>query len=228
MADQLKNLMIGLFVIAAAFIVIFILMFLHPRIGDEGKILHARFTDIDKVTIGTRVTYAGKPVGEVIEIKEVEEGRKGPRDANGHIYLYDLTLRVDSGVQVYNTDEVSLRTSGLLGEKNVEITPNAAEEDQMLILNRQQADLRCQHGFRRKTFKQFKDVAEKVRQGPRCHSAISSTKVNDEKIVEKISKTIEQCRIDLSISQSTAKMVGNSRQHPHCQRRRDRIMDNCR
>ena len=42
MADQLKNFMIGLFVTAAVGVVIFILMFLHPRIGDEGRILHVR------------------------------------------------------------------------------------------------------------------------------------------------------------------------------------------
>ena len=55
MADQFKNLMIGIFVTAAAAIIVFILMFLHPRIGDEGKILHVHFSDIDKITIGTRI-----------------------------------------------------------------------------------------------------------------------------------------------------------------------------
>ena len=83
MADQLKNFMIGLFVAVAAIIIIFILMFLHPKIGDEGKILNVRFTDIDKVTPGTRVTYAGKPVGEVVTIDEVEFGRQGPFDPSG-------------------------------------------------------------------------------------------------------------------------------------------------
>jgi phospholipid/cholesterol/gamma-HCH transport system substrate-binding protein len=132
MADQFKNLMIGLFITAAIAVIIFMLMFLHPSVGNEGKILHARFTDIDKVSIGTRVTYGGKPVGEVIEIKEIGKGRSGKTDATGHLYLYDLKLRVDSGVQVFNTDSVSVRTSGLLGEKNIEITPFAPKKGEKL------------------------------------------------------------------------------------------------
>ena len=41
----------------------------------------------------------------------------------GRVYFYQLTLRVDSSVKVYDTDEVSLQTSGLLGEKSVAIIP---------------------------------------------------------------------------------------------------------
>lgn len=133
MADQFKNVMIGIFVVAAGAIVIFILMFLHPRVGDESKRLRVRFTNIDKVSIGTRVTYGGKPVGEVVGIREVEFGRGGKMDADRHIYLYELELRVDSGVNVFNTDEVALRTSGLLGERNIEISPIAPEPGQELI-----------------------------------------------------------------------------------------------
>jgi phospholipid/cholesterol/gamma-HCH transport system substrate-binding protein len=129
MSAQIKNLLIGLFVIAASCIVIFILMFLHPNVGNNGKLLKVRFVNIDKVTVGTRVTYGGKPVGEVVGIHEVEFGREGRKDSYGHIYLYELDLRVDSSVNVYNSDEVSLRTSGLLGERNVEITPIAPKKN---------------------------------------------------------------------------------------------------
>ncbi|MEI8126176.1 MAG: MlaD family protein, partial [Parachlamydiaceae bacterium] len=97
MADQFKNLMIGLFVTAAAAIIIFILMFLHPNIGDNGKTLHVLFTDVDKITIGTRVTYAGKPIGEVIAITEVPDALHKKTDSSGQLYAYDLTLLVDSG-----------------------------------------------------------------------------------------------------------------------------------
>lgn len=189
MADQLKNLMIGLFVAAAAGIVVFILMFLHPRIGDEGKLIHVRFTDIDKVTIGTRVTYGGKPVGEVIDIKEIEEGRKGPRDANGRVYLYDLTLRVDSSVDVYNTDEISLRTSGLLGEKNVEITPNSSEEGEPLELVGGPPIYAVSTGSVEQTFKEFKEVADKFDKILDLATETVS-RINNEKIVEKVSETM--------------------------------------
>lgn len=123
--DQAKNLIIGVFAIAALTIVIFIILFLHPSTGNEGQTIYVRFSDIDKVNVGTRVTFAGKAVGEVSAINDIEDGRYGPRDSFGHLYVYQLTLLIDSSVEVYTTDEVSLRTSGLLGERSVAITPVA-------------------------------------------------------------------------------------------------------
>lgn len=190
MADQIKNLMIGLFVTAAAFIVIFILMFLHPRIGDEGKIIHVRFSDIDKVTIGTRVTYAGKPVGEVVGIDEVKEGRAAKTDSGGHLYIYDLTLRLDSGIKVYNTDEIALRTSGLLGEKNVDITPIAPKEGQELLEIDGQPIYAQQTGTVEETFKEFKEVADKLELALDGATDILN-RVRDNNLVEKITHTVE-------------------------------------
>jgi phospholipid/cholesterol/gamma-HCH transport system substrate-binding protein len=123
MPTQLKSIMIGIFVVSACALIVFILLFLHPTVGDEAKTLRVRFTDIDKVNIGTRVTFAGRPVGEVAEIKEIEGARHQHIEHSGEVYIYELTLRVDSGVYIFNTDEVALRTSGLLGEKNVAILP---------------------------------------------------------------------------------------------------------
>lgn len=133
MTDQFKNMLIGIFVLAACAIVIFILLFLHPSTGNEGKYFVVRFSDIDKVNLGTRVTFAGRPVGEVVEIKEIEFGRTGHHDANDRIYVYELKLVVDSAIDIYNTDQISLRTSGLLGERSVAITPLAPRGDQKLI-----------------------------------------------------------------------------------------------
>ena len=99
MGDQFKNIMIGIFVFAALAIVIFIMLFLHPNIGNEGKTLRVRFSDIDKITTGTRVTFAGKPVGEVLKIEEIDAGER--IDHNGVIYVYELLLAIDTGVEVY-------------------------------------------------------------------------------------------------------------------------------
>lgn len=190
MTDQFKNLMIGLFVTVAATIVIFMLMFLHPRIGDEGKILHVRFTDIDKVTPGTRVTYAGKPVGEVVDITEFEEGRRGPADEDGHVYLYDLKLRVDSNTQVYNTDSVVLRTSGLLGEKNIEITPIAPKPGQPLKLIDDRPIYGEETGSVEETFKIIKTVATKV-DTALDHINEMLDEAQKQKLIDKITKTVE-------------------------------------
>lgn len=161
MGDKAKNLLIGLFVTAAFAIIVFVLMFLHPYIGDEGQILRARFPDIEKVSIGTRVLFAGKPVGEVVAIhtlKEVSEGRKMRK---GEIYVYELELAVDSSVVVYNTDIFSLRTAGLLGEKMISIDPEPPEPGQELRVVNKEIIYAEEVGTVEDTFKEFKEVADK-------------------------------------------------------------------
>lgn len=205
MADQVKNLMIGLFVVAAAAVVIFILMFLHPRIGDEGQILHVRFTDVDKITVGTRVTYAGKPVGEVIGITEVDEGRTGKTDSSGHVYIYDLTLQVDSKVKIFNTDEISARTSGLLGEKNVEITPISALPGKELKEIDGQIIYSQQTGSVEETFKEFKDAADKLQSTlDAVHDILDRVRENN--LVEKITMVVEN--LDSITSTVDKQLVG--------------------
>lgn len=123
MPTALKNILIGIFVIAAIGVITFILLFLHPSVGDNGKTLRVRFTDIDKVNIGTRVTFAGHPVGEVVSIHQLPQVRTGRKAKNGQIYVYELVLQVDSGIDVFNSDSIVLKTSGLLGERFIEINP---------------------------------------------------------------------------------------------------------
>lgn len=121
MNARLKNLLIGVFVLVAIAILVWGLLWLSPQVGDEGQTLHVRFTNIDKISQGTRVTFAGQPVGEVHRIKEINDARLDTHD--GKVYIFELTLRLDSHVDVYTSDMISIRTSGLLGERNVDITP---------------------------------------------------------------------------------------------------------
>lgn len=125
MTDQLKNILIGLFVAIAITIGVSIVMFLDPNVGDGKKTLHVRFTNVSGLGVGTRVTFAGKPVGEVASIKEVMGARELPTDERGKVFLYELELKVDSSVQFYNTDEIAIRTTGLMGERSIAIIPNA-------------------------------------------------------------------------------------------------------
>src|SRR5437762_3001518 len=118
MSDRIKNLLIGIFVFTAVGVITFMLMFLHPYIGDEKQILHVLFADIDKVNIGTRVLFAGKNVGEVTDIQEVKEAVDERIEHFGDIYAYELTLAIDSSIKVYNSDKILLRTAGLLGERS--------------------------------------------------------------------------------------------------------------
>jgi phospholipid/cholesterol/gamma-HCH transport system substrate-binding protein len=106
-------------------IAISMILFLEPTVGDGKKFLQVRFANIAGINVGTRVTYAGKPVGEVTVITEVYNAREQPTDDTGRVYLYQLTLKVDSKVAVYNTDEIAIRTTGLMGEKSIAILPKA-------------------------------------------------------------------------------------------------------
>lgn len=203
MADQAKNILIGIFVIAAMTLVIFVLLFLHPSVGDEGQVLRVRFADIDKVTLGTRVTYGGKPVGEVIEIKEVNDPTVQDRlGDHGFIYLYELYLQVDSSVKVYNTDQIALRTSGLLGEKSVEISPEIRMKDQSFYLVNDQILYANESGSVEETLKDLKKVTDKL-EGTLTSVKDTFDNINQLKLLEKINKTAQNLsEITTSINNS--------------------------
>lgn len=162
MPDQAKNMLIGIFVTAACAIVVFVLMFLHPSVGDEGKLLRVRFANIDKISIGTRVTFAGKPVGEVISIVELPDVDTERKAVNGFVYVYELTLRVDSSVNLFNTDEISSRTSGLLGEKSVAIIPRAVAKGEELRLVNNEVIYASETGSVEETLGDFRLLAGKA------------------------------------------------------------------
>lgn len=161
MINQAKNVLIGVFLMSAVAVVTFMLLFLRPSVGDESQILRVRFADIDKVTVGTRVTFAGNPVGEVVAIRELESARHERIARNGIIYVYELDLAVDSGVNVYNSDQISLRTSGLLGEKSVMINPEPPKPGEKLRLINNEIIYADETGSVEDTFREFKEVADR-------------------------------------------------------------------
>lgn len=163
MPDRIKNLLIGIFVATASGIIIFMLMFLHPFIGDEGQTLRVLFTDIEKVNVGTRVLFAGRPVGEVIAIHEVEDATIHRNSVKGDVYAYELVLSIDSSVKVYNTDKILLKTAGLLGEKSVAIDPEPLKPGQVLhLIGKNEIIYSEQVGSVEDAFREFKEVADKL------------------------------------------------------------------
>ena len=128
MTDQMKNAIIGLFVICALALTIFIILYMEPSIGDGKKILHVRFSNISGLSDGTRVSLAGKPIGEVIKIRVIKKARDEKTDELGRVYFYELTLRVDSSVEFYSCDKIAISTIGLMGEKSIEIIPQAPKK----------------------------------------------------------------------------------------------------
>ena len=125
MIDYMKNTLIGLFVVVACALVVGIVLFLEPSVGDGKETLVVRFSNINGLSVGTRVMFAGRPVGEVVSIEQIPHAREQPTDEMGQVYFYQLILHVDSSVRVYNTDEITMQTSGLLGEKSIAIIPRS-------------------------------------------------------------------------------------------------------
>lgn len=133
MSETTKTITIGIFIIASIAFLAWILLFLKPTVGDGKQIISVRFSSIDKISIGTRVTYAGKPIGEVIAVSEIFESEQDlpnlqkfkniPESEKGKLYIYELKLAVDSKVTIYSTDEFKVKTSGLFGEKAIAIIP---------------------------------------------------------------------------------------------------------
>lgn len=211
MLDQSKNLMIGIFVIAAIAIIIFILMFIHPMTGDEGKMLRVRFSNIDKVNVGTRVTFGGRPVGEVVSIKQIIE-EPNPRTAyEGQVYVYELNLAVDTGINVYNSDDISLRTSGLLGEKSVSITPQAPPPGMKLRVINDEVIYADETGSVEDTFKDFKELSNKF---DIALDALTDTlgDIKKNRMWEKISDTfgnLEQITDSLNKPEDWSEMLAN-------------------
>lgn len=154
--------MIGLFVLTAIAIVILGVLFIHPNIGNEGSTLRVRFANIDKVSVGTRVTFGGKVVGEVMSIHEIINEQDPRRPHDGAIYVYELELAVNNGIDVYNSDRISLMTSGLLGEKSVNISPRPPRKGEKLVLMNDQILYADEGGSIEDAVSKLKEVSDKI------------------------------------------------------------------
>lgn len=124
-SDRSKAFWLGIFVILAILVVAWLFLFLKPTVGDGKKTLKIRFTNVEGVTIGTRITFGGKPVGTVVAIREISDARSQKVSPEGSFYFYEVVADVDSKVNIYNYDQIAYTTQGLLGEKSIEITPKA-------------------------------------------------------------------------------------------------------
>ncbi|MCB1181215.1 MAG: MCE family protein [Chlamydiia bacterium] len=131
MSERVKAIWIGTFILVAIMILAWLLMLLRPTVGDGGRTLRVRFTNIERVSVGTRVTFAGKPVGEVVKIEEIFEARNQPTDQFESPYIYELILKIDSSVKVYSYDEILFSSSGLMGDRSIAIIPKSAPKGSM-------------------------------------------------------------------------------------------------
>ena len=154
---------IGITLIAALVLVVRALLFLHPSPGNGQTKLTVRFQDVDKIAHGTRVTFAGKPVGEVTSVRLLQESFDDRNATSRAIYPYEVTLAIDSSVRVYAFDEISIKTAGLMGEHFVAIIPRAPPEGkELLLLNPTDVVFARSGGGAEETMQQISTVAEKA------------------------------------------------------------------
>jgi phospholipid/cholesterol/gamma-HCH transport system substrate-binding protein len=85
-------------------------------LGGDTYMLEARFTNTSGLNAGSNVVVAGVPVGRVEEI------RVEPTD-----YSAIVTLRVNSGLHLPTDSMASIKTTGLIGDKFISLSPGADE-----------------------------------------------------------------------------------------------------
>lgn len=126
-SSKRQKLIVGLFFLFSALIFTWLLLFLKPSYGDGKKVLRVRFTEIEKLGLGTRVTLAGKPIGEVHSIISIANARN-QTPIQGQIYNYELRLNIDSNARIFPEDIITSQTAGLLGERTIAIIPQRFDQ----------------------------------------------------------------------------------------------------
>lgn len=122
---------IGLFVLIGSFLTVAIILFIQPNVGDGKQTLRVRFNNINGINVGTRVTYAGREIGEVTKIEQIRDARETATDHFEEVYPYLLILKIDSSYVIYTTDEIIFQTKGLLGERYIAIIPKRIKPGQV-------------------------------------------------------------------------------------------------
>ncbi len=84
-------------------------------VGNSGYTVYARFTSISGLRSGADIEIAGVKVGRVTGISLDQERT-----------MAVVTLRIQEGVELFEDTFASIRTSGLIGDKYVLLTPGGS------------------------------------------------------------------------------------------------------
>jgi len=112
------ELLVGLFVLLGIAAVAYLTIKLGAGslIGGPTYLIEARFTNASGLHSGGSVLVAGVTVGRV------EQVRMDPAD-----YSAIATLRVESGLRLPTDSMASIKTSGLIGDKYIALSPGAED-----------------------------------------------------------------------------------------------------
>jgi len=125
---QHTEILVGIFLLIG----IVAITFLALRMGDFGLLnnqqykIRAEFTSASGLKKGAHIEIAGVPVGKVTGII-----------FNPETYLADVYMSIENNIQIPEDSIASIRTSGIIGDKFLKISPGGSEniiEPNMLIL----------------------------------------------------------------------------------------------
>ena len=110
--------LVGIFVILGLAAVAYLTVKLGggSMLGGDTYVLEARFTSVSGLNTGSSVVVAGVPVGMVESI------RMDPEE-----YTAIVSFRVMSGLRLPTDSMASIKTTGLIGDKFVALSPGADE-----------------------------------------------------------------------------------------------------
>jgi len=117
--EELKNFIIGLFVLAASLVIIAVFKIersVWEGAEDDDYTIYATFNRTDGLVVGDKVRMAGIDIGHV-EHSVLDED-----------FRATLTLKIRSGIQIPDDSSAAIVSSGIMGNKYIEIEPGGSEE----------------------------------------------------------------------------------------------------
>ncbi len=116
-----RHMAVGLFVLAGLLCVAYLTVRLGRMelFGDEGFVLKARFANVSGLRVGADIEMAGVPVGKVADIAL-------SRTETETMAL--VTLRLDRDLELPDDTIASVKTSGLIGDKFIEVAPGGSSD----------------------------------------------------------------------------------------------------
>jgi phospholipid/cholesterol/gamma-HCH transport system substrate-binding protein len=88
-----------------------------PLFGGDYYTLYARFSSVSGLRVGSPVEIDGIEVGRVEQLK-IDQDKQ----------MAVVTLRIEKGFKVYEDATASIKTSGLIGDKFVNIDPGGGSD----------------------------------------------------------------------------------------------------
>ncbi len=147
---------LGVFVLLGVLGFSSIIFFFSKRNISGNQEFRVAFTDVGGVSRGSEVLFAGKRVGNVLAVRSIVD--KGLSDSLGHLYAYELVLRLDDSVRIYKGDAFTITSPKIIGERVVHIVPKTKERTPENLLD----PTVLSFGFNRDPVKQIGDFTKLV------------------------------------------------------------------